>query len=209
LGFKGSWNYGKYEFAGKAYYSRGDYTNISSPGYGITGRINFSQRLFLQGEISYLRKISESDYVNTHISDSSVYSKVKIDLTYLDLPVYLGYTFLTEKVKPFLGAGVNMGFLLTGGVENDPVKLSPTEDGIPGIYFDNFDFGLVAIAGVDIGLKNSSLFSVFVKYARTTSTYILYRDSDFSGGYGSGSFDLNTSRMEFALAYMFSVSGKK
>jgi hypothetical protein len=209
IGPKFGFQIGKFNFSESAYYSKGDYTSISGPVVGIVGVVHLSDNLFIQTELAYIKKKSKSDYVNTYPPDSTVYSKVELDLTYVDWPLYVGYSFLKGKVQPFLGAGVNFGFLVTGGIQDDPIKVRPEDDGPPFVDFNEYDFGLVFLAGVNIQIKKSGNFQFYIKYVDSSSDYIVMKNSDILGGYGAGSSNLNTKRFEFCLAYLFSTSEKK
>jgi hypothetical protein len=215
IGAKTSYNTGGFVFPENARYGDGDYSNFSDLSIGIVGRANITKNIFIQTEFSILRKESEADPVVTGqfentgiigVEPVDITSKVKFDLTYLDWPVYVGYCFLKGNVKPFLGIGINMDFLLSGEIIDEPYIKYLGKGGSPYYKFNNLDFGLSGLIGADIQISQRSTIQLYLKYVRSTSDYMLYSNSVIIGGDGMGSSNLDTNRFEFSLVYVYCLS---
>ncbi len=216
MGIKLSYNTGGFVFPDNARYAQGYYSNFSDLSVGIVGKANITSNIFIQTEFLVLKKESEADPVITGIRYESfgstgngfvdITSNVKFDLTYLDWPVFVGYRFIKGRIKPFLGLGINIGFLLSGQIIDKPYSLDSEDDGPPYYKFNNLDFGLSGLFGIDIPISGKSALQFYVKYVRSTTDYILYRNGTVPGGDGMGSSNLDTNRYEFSLVYAYSLS---
>ncbi len=205
MGGKLNYNIGKFRFPEHDYYHRGDFSGINNPGIGITARVNFVNNIFLQAEFDFLKKHAYSNNISASFFNPESYSRVTLDFSYLNFPLYVGYNFGHTSFKVLIAAGINMESLLSGGIKDVPGQLDPGEHGPPYTYFDKFDFGFLGMVGAQYKVQDKTLLVLSLKYTSSDSNYKLVHDSVTGTGYGAGASNLNSRIFEISFICFFEI----
>lgn len=146
VGILGGFNFAKFDII-----HPGPGTEVNSKSFFCFGGLyerQFSQRFSLVLQPQYMKK-------GTLVKDNSEGSEFPFSLTYLELPVFLKYTF-GDKVKPYLLAGPSFGYLLDAEVETDlgvvVFKGDMTE------VTEKFDMGIGFGAGLNFPINRVTFF---------------------------------------------------
>lgn len=156
---------------------RGDVESDFEPRTALTGGFglgyDFGNGFMVQGEILYLVK---GAYTNTELNstitnpDGSTESfdtpvRARFDLTYIEFPLLLSYTFGYAQVQPRVFIGPSAGYNVNASVNIR--ALESNQDGYSQSYSDEsvrtWDYGIVAGAGADI-LVSGERFRIDARY---------------------------------------------
>jgi hypothetical protein len=122
----------------------------------VTGQTAYGAGVLLQYQLSdHLSLATNVLYLGKAIAARNEAGLVfDVRAGYIEMPLYLKYSF-GSRVRPFLFLGPTVGFLLDSEVEIDLAGLQFSGDF--STVLNDFDFGLIAGAGLEIPLWRGSL----------------------------------------------------
>jgi outer membrane protein W len=156
-------------FSKFTYFGRGKYVGdpIANIGPGLAVQFHFNSRLVANTGFSYFQHRFKSDSVNVWPVISPNYSKVSMNLSFLDVPFTLQYHFSKKRVSPFLQLGANLGIALKKEVTEKQFIATPQElSQQPRTTFPSFSLGYGGGLGVRIRLKEKMHLQFLCQYTR-------------------------------------------
>ena len=201
---------GNISHSNKAYYSEGDYSGFSSLVLCAGFKTVFHSGIYLESDLTHYSKKSTSDYVNTPpLLEEDIFSQVTYDLSLLDLQISFGYSFLkNSSLRPFVGAGLNYGILIKSDLIRETNGIPEEDRSPPFIDFGNSrDFGGFFAIGSTYAINQNNMLQLTIQARYSSMHYIVFRNSDLKGGYGTGN-NLLISRMGTILFSYYLKLGK-
>jgi len=175
---------------------------IANIGPGLAVQFHFNSRLVANTGFFYFQHRFKSDSVNVWPVISPNYSKVSMNLSFLDVPFTLQYHFSKKRISPFLQLGANLGIALKREVTEKQFIATPQElSQQPRTTFPSFSLGYGGGFGVRIRLKEKMNLQFLCQYTRF-ETPMVARSTLF----GEGAIDpvtINLSRVQLGGTLTF------
>jgi Outer membrane protein beta-barrel domain len=181
-----------YEFN---YYGQGRY--IGRPGIspGLALQVRVTEHWSATVELLYFKRSFKSDSVNVWDILSPNYSKIDIDLSFIEIPLSGQYYFSTGKISPFVQAGVNVGIPLNRNFQQEMFNASPSElERQPEVEFIGMGFGFGGGLGLNMQMNERACLQFQGQYTYFTNTFRAQ-----SSVFGTGS--INQSETPFKIAH--------
>lgn len=114
-----------------------DYDEIPGISIGFTGEYSFYKNFFINASILYSQRSFKQREEIMGYQEVSSYERDK----YLDIPIQLRYVFNIGKIKPVIGGGYSLHYLIQSIGDIDHVPLAPDFPSIIGVpeLVDNYD----------------------------------------------------------------------
>ncbi|MCK5368179.1 MAG: PorT family protein, partial [Cyclobacteriaceae bacterium] len=114
-----------------------DFEEIPGISIGFTGEYSFVKNFFLNGSILYSQRSFKQREEILYYQEVSSYERDY----YLDVPIQIRYVFNFKKVKPFIGGGYALHYLIHSKGDLDHVPLAPDFPMVIGVpeLVDNYD----------------------------------------------------------------------
>ncbi len=160
---------GARQLAEFTYFGRGNYVDdpVANIGPGLAVQFHFNSRWVASTGFSYFQHSFKSDSVNVWPWMSPNYSKVSINLAFLDMPFSLQYHFSKKRISPFLQLGANLGIALKREVTEKQFNATPQElFQQPRTSLSNLSLGYGGGLGVRIRLKEKMHLQFLCQYSR-------------------------------------------
>lgn len=185
------------------YYGRGKYTASPSITAGLSAQIGITEHWSAGIDLLYYQQAVKSDSVNVWDVTSPNYSKINVDLSFVEIPFYAQYYFSGNKIKPFIQAGAHLGIPIKRTFQQEMFNATPSEiDGQPGISFLGPGVGFGGGVGLKTQLNDRSHLQVLGQYTQYATTFVA--TSSIFGG-NDDSFTetpIRISRFQLALSYL-------
>lgn len=94
------------------YFRIDEYIGAPSPTFGLSLKIETNSNWSLYSELGYLKRSITNDSFNFGDNILLNYAKLKVKLTYIELPLTVQYRFSRNKISPFLQTGIHVLFPL-------------------------------------------------------------------------------------------------
>lgn len=172
IGPKFGINSGNASIYKKNYYGRGKYTGSPALTTGFIVQMRIDAHWAALAELIYFQRSIQSDSVNVWPIISSNYSKIKIELGFIEVPLQAQYLFSKNKVSPFLQAGLHIGIPLTRKLSEQMVFGTPQEIAKqPKTSFVGPGFGYGGGIGINANISEKMRFQVLGQYTRFSTTF--------------------------------------
>lgn len=198
-----NYSMGKIDLSENRYF-RGVNLKPKNIGGGIVFSFQGEKPLFFQAEILYDKRTAtdpEFQYVG-----SEPYSSVfKIDLSYIHIPILMGYAFNAGNNKPYIAGGLQFGQGLQQEMTNTYAADVPsfTPRSSPNVKYDASEIGfLILEVGIRKKIKNSNILNFSARY--TASQRSIKANND--GSTNRDNISLATDKVAITLSYLFLLS---
>lgn len=181
-----------YEFN---YYGQGHY--IGQPGIipGLALQVRVTEHWSATVELLYFKRSFKSDSVNVWDILSPNYSKIDIDLSFIEIPLSGQYYFSAGKISPFVQAGVNVGIPINRSFRQEMFNATPSElERQPKVEFIGVGFGFGGGLGLNVQMNERNRLQFQGQYTYFTNTFRAQ-----SSVFGTGS--INQSETPFKMAH--------
>ena len=169
-----------YEFN---YYGQGQYSGQPAISPGLALQVRVSEHWSATAELLYFNRSFKSDSVNVWDIISPNYSKINIDLSYIEIPLAVQYYFSAGKISPFVQAGVNLGIPLSQNFQEEMFNATASELlRQPKVEFIGLGFGFGGGLGLNAQMNERTHLQVQGQY-----TYFTNRFRAESSVFGTGS----------------------
>lgn len=183
-----------YEFN---YYGQGRYIGQFAASPGLALQVRVSEHWSASAELLYFNRSFKSDSVNVWDIISPNYSKIKIDLSFIEIPLSAQYYFSAGKISPFVQAGVNIGIPLNRSFQQEMFNASPSElERQPEVEFIGTGFGFGGGLGLNVQMNERTCLQFQGQFTYFSNTFRA-ESSVFSTGTGS----VNQSETLFKISH--------
>jgi len=174
IGPKVGVNFGNASIFENHYYGRGAYQASSALTSGVALQLQITPNWSASIEVVYFQRSFSADSVNVWPVVSPNYSKVNIDLAFLEIPFAGQYYFSKGKIAPFIQAGLHLGVPIKRSLAEEQFRANADElEDQPKNSFLGPAFGYGGGLGLKLQLSEKmtlQLSGQFTKFATTLSS---------------------------------------
>lgn len=139
--------------------------DFNAIGGGALVDFKFGNGLFLQAGLLYdTRMVLDDEFVS--VDSSPFASSFKLKMSYINIPLVVGYTFGNRSTQPFISAGLQVGKGTKEEVSNVYKEELPSYivKNEPVFEFDGIEYGILAEIGIRQKIGQSNLLNFGLQY---------------------------------------------
>lgn len=203
IGPKVGINLGNASVSESTYYSQGQYIGQLAISPGLALQVRVSEHWSATAELLYFKRSFKSDSVNVWDILSPNYSKIKVDFSYLEIPLSGQYYFSAGKISPFVQAGVNIGIPLNRRFQEEMFNATPSEFELqPDVKFKGLGFGFGGGLGLNVQMNERSQLQFQGQYTYFTNIFKNNSSVTASSAINQGETVFKISHFQLGLAWL-------
>lgn len=203
IGPKIGMNFGNASVSESTYYSQGQYIGQLAISPGLALQVRVSEHWSATAELLYFKRSFKSDSVNVWDILSPNYSKIKVDFSYVEIPLSGQYYFSAGKISPFVQAGVNIGIPLSRRFQEEMFNATPSELELqPEVKFKGLGFGFGGGLGLNVQMNERTQLQFQGQYTYFTNIFKNNSSITFSA-INQGETVFKVSHFQLGLACLF------
>ncbi len=203
IGPKIGLNFGNASVSESTYYSQGQYIGQLAISPGLALQVRVSEHWSATAELLYFKRSFKSDSVNVWDILSPNYSKIKVDFSYLEIPLSGQYYFSAGKISPFVQAGVNIGIPLNRRFQEEMFNATPSEFELqPNVKFKGLGFGFGGGLGLNVQMNERSQLQFQGLYTYFTNIFKNNSSVTASSAINQGETVFKISHFQLGLAWL-------